>query len=80
MNAIDLKENLKKFVKEIMWKNGTWCDGIDGQELQDTAEIYGLIDQVEQTEPCCAECKCKETFGEEAFPLMCYIWAEGMKE
>ena len=79
MNSIDLKENLKKFVKEIMWTGEGWCDTVDGDTLQDIAEKRGLIELVEQKQPCCPECACRHMMGPEAFPLMCYRWTEGME-
>ena len=80
MNSIDLKENLKKFVKDIMTLGDRgWCDSVDGADMQDIAEKYGLIEPVEQEKPCGEICVCEEIMGEEAFPLMCYRWTEGME-
>ena len=45
MNSIDLKDNLKKFVKNVMWGEGGWCDNIDGTDLEAflTDKIPGSI-------------------------------------
>ena len=77
MNSIDLKDNLKKFVKEIMWVGGGWCDNVDGADLQDMAEKAGLIELVQKDEPCCPQCACAEVGYD--FPVMCYKWTEGME-
>lgn len=57
-------------------KMGAWAletsreemGGLDGGEIQDAALAFGLLHEVEVTEPCCDECQCAEY---DDFPQKC---------
>jgi hypothetical protein len=78
MNGIDLKHNMRTFIKLIMWGENGWSDNVDGAEMQDAAEKLGLIELVEIDSPCESNCACDQIGLE--FPLMCYRWTEGMED
>ncbi len=41
-----------------------WPDGdLDGGTLQDLAVKHGLLEVEVRTEPCCADCECKEFYS-----------------
>lgn len=64
----DEAEQLRGFAQRVMeaWPEG----GLDGFDLQDTAEEFGLLQRVEVAEPCGEGCSCVE-YGAD-FPTDCY--------
>ena len=64
----DQAEQLRGFAQRVMeaWPEG----GLDGLDLQDTAEEFGLLQKVEVAEPCGKGCSCVE-YGAD-FPTDCY--------
>ena len=61
-------KNLRAFARAVM---DPWPEGeLDGGDLQDIAEKYGLLKQETVTEPCGENCWCENYYGE--FPAVCY--------
>jgi len=60
-------EKLRGFANRIMesWPTGD----VDGGDLQEAAEKFGLIEPHQVTEACCEGCNCAE-YGD--FPQTCY--------
>ncbi len=60
-------EKLRAFAKAVM---ESWPEGdVDGGDLQELAEKFGLISPLTVTEPCGEYCRCQE-YGD--FPQTCY--------
>jgi hypothetical protein len=66
---------LRAFALAIM-KEADWPQGgdVDGFQIQELAEEYGLLVKTEQTKPCGENCHCLEYIGEvsEKEPATCY--------
>ena len=70
---------LRRFISELAWHEGEWCNDVDGIDLQDLLEKHKLIRKVEKLAPCCEACACAEIFGRDEFPVQCYEWTEVMR-
>ena len=68
-------ERLRAFAQAIM-DASDWPEGgdLDGFQIQEIAEIHGLLVATQQTKPCGAGCWCAEYNGEisEAQPAICF--------
>jgi hypothetical protein len=79
MNAIDLRDAMKRFIREVMWITDDWCGNVDGGDLQGLAEKHGLIERQEMKEPCGPQCACRDMLGEDEFPVQCYQYVDGLR-
>ena len=69
--AADEIERLRKFIAALF---DNWPDdlGIDGFDLQDLAEKYGLLIPHTVTVPCGETCSCAEYHGDMSEGVTCY--------
>ena len=62
--------NFQDFSNEIIDKSN---DGdIDCDTVNDLAVKYGLLKEIQVSEPCCDSCQCVDMVGIDEFPIGCY--------